>query len=67
MRSPTVTYPDARFGEDMMTACAGDVVNGGPVWYDGSTVVYTGHMGIWDGETVSDEPGWGPYEHIDPA
>jgi hypothetical protein len=48
----------------MHTAFADDLPFG-PAW-NGATVVYTGHMGLWDGETVSDRPGWGPYEHLPP-
>lgn len=64
MASPTVAYPEARFGEDMHTAFADDLPYGN-AWC-GATVVYTGHMGVWNGETVSDNPGWGPYEHLPP-
>ncbi|MBN2494838.1 MAG: hypothetical protein JXR96_09635 [Deltaproteobacteria bacterium] len=64
MASPTLTYPDVQFGEDMHTAFA-DGPPWGPAWI-GATVIYTGHMGIWRGEVVSDTPGWGPYEHLPP-
>jgi hypothetical protein len=47
MRSPTVTYPDARFGEDMMTAYAGDVIDGGPGRY-GMMVPPSCTRGIWE-------------------
>ena len=67
MRTPTIIYPDLQIQEDMMTAYEDDVVGGGPVWWDGSTIVYTGHMGIWNGVAVSSEPGWGPYEHLHPS
>ena len=64
MASPTVTYPQVKFGEDMHTAFA-DQPPWGPAW-NGATVIYTGHMGIWNGDPVSDTPGWGPYEHLPP-
>jgi hypothetical protein len=56
MRTPTVTYPNVKFGEDMQTMYA----NG----WTGSTVVYGGHMGP-DGDQV--QQGWGPYEHLHPS
>jgi hypothetical protein len=58
------TYPDVKFGEDMHTAFADDLPYG-PAWC-GATVVYTGHMGWWQGAAVSDDPAWGPYEHLSP-
>lgn len=64
MSAPTRTYPQLKFGEDMHTAFADDLPYG-PAWC-GATVVYTGHMGVWNGQTVSDTPGWGPYEHLPP-
>ncbi len=66
MASPTSTLPAVQFGEDMHTAYAADVPGGGPTWWDQSSVVYTGHMGLWEGAVVSDTPGWGPYEHLPP-
>ena len=64
MSAPTVAYPQVKFGEDMHTAFTDDLPYG-PAWC-GATVVYTGHMGVWNGQTVSDTPGWGPYEHLPP-
>jgi hypothetical protein len=64
MASPTVAHPGVAFGEDLHTAFAADLPFG-PAW-NGAMVVYTGHMG-WDGAPVSSTPGWGPYEHLDPA
>jgi hypothetical protein len=64
MSAPSITYPDARFGEDMHTAFTSDLPYG-PA-YNGATVVYTGHMGVWQGQPVSDDPAWGPYEHLSP-
>lgn len=64
MASPSVTHPEVRFGEDMHTAFAADTAYG-PAWC-GADVVYTGHMGLWQGQVVSDQPGWGPYEHLPP-
>jgi hypothetical protein len=59
MVEPSSTFPELRFGEDMHTA------------YDdcwtGANVVYTGHQGLWDGEPVSSQPHWGPYEHLHPS
>jgi hypothetical protein len=65
MAAPTATFPGVRFGEDLHTAFSADLPHG-PAW-NGATVVYTGHMGVWNGEPVSATPGWGPYEHLDPA
>jgi len=64
MASPSVTYPGVQFGEDMHTAFA-DAPPWGPAW-NGATVIYTGHMGLWNNQPVSDTPGWGPYEHLPP-
>jgi hypothetical protein len=64
MASPTVTHPGVRFGEDLHTAFA-SALPYGPAW-NGAAVVYTGHMGWWDGAPVSSTPGWGPYEHLAP-
>jgi hypothetical protein len=64
MAAPSSTYPEVRFGEDMHTAFTADLPYG-PAW-NGATVVYTGHMGVWGGVPVSDTPGWGPYEHLPP-
>lgn len=64
MASPSVTHPEVMFGEDMHTSFAADLPYG--LAWCGADVVYTGHMGVWQGETVSDEPGWGPYEHLPP-
>jgi len=64
MSEPSITYPEVRFGEDMHTAFTSDLPYG-PA-YNGATVVYTGHMGVWQGEPVSDDPAWGPYEHLSP-
>ena len=66
MSAPTRTYPELRFGEDLHTAFAA-----GPPWgpaWNGATVIYTGHMGIWQGQPVNTtNPGWGPYEHLAPT
>jgi hypothetical protein len=64
MAAPTVSHPGVRFGEDLHTAFAADLPYG-PAW-NGATVVYTGHMGWWNGAAVSATPGWGPYEHLGP-
>ncbi len=64
MSAPSATYPDVQFGEDMHTAFTADLPYG-PA-YNGATVVYTGHMGVWQGQPVSDDPAWGPYEHLPP-
>jgi len=64
MSAPSITYPEVQFGEDMHTAFASDLPYG-PA-YNGATVVYTGHVGVWQGEPVSDDPAWGPYEHLPP-
>jgi hypothetical protein len=64
MSAPTQAYPQVKFGEDMHTAFCDDLPYG-PAWC-GASVVYTGHMGVWNGQTVSDTPGWGPYEHLPP-
>jgi hypothetical protein len=48
-------HPDALFGEDMQTMYD----NG----WTGANVVYAGHVGV-NGEQVN--PGWGPYEHLQP-
>lgn len=61
MATPTKTYPDLRFGEDMQTAR-------GFCWATNDTnYVYTGHMGIWNGKPVSTTPGWGTYEDTPPS
>jgi hypothetical protein len=56
MASPTKTYPNVNFSEDMQTM------------YDdcwtGANVVYAGHMGVDGNET---REGWGPYEHLHPS
>lgn len=65
MAAPSQAYPDAYFGEDMHTAFTDDLPYG-PAW-NGATVVYTGHRGVWRGMPVSDDPAWGPYEHLAPA
>jgi hypothetical protein len=65
MAAPTRTHPATRFGEDLHTAFAADLPYG-PAW-TGAAVVYTGHMGVWNGAPVSATPGWGPYEHLDPS
>ena len=56
MRSPTMTYPNVKFGEDMQTVYG----NG----WTGANVVYGGHMGP-DGDQVNS--GWGAYEHLHPS
>jgi hypothetical protein len=68
MGAPDVAYPEVRFGEDMHTAHVADVPAPAnvPTWFDQSTVVYTGHQGLWQGAAVSDDPAWGPYEHLPP-
>lgn len=56
MQSPTKTYPNLKFGEDMQTM------------YDqgwtGATVVYAGHVGR---EGLPGQPEWGAYEHLPPS
>jgi hypothetical protein len=37
-----------------------------PAWWREASVVYTGHQGVRDGVAVSDDPAWGPYEHLAP-
>jgi hypothetical protein len=37
-----------------------------PGWWNDVPVVYTGHQGVWNGAPVSEDPGWGPYEHLAP-
>lgn len=59
------SYPETQFGEDMHTAFTADLPYG-PAW-NGATVVYTGHRGVWHGMPVSTDPAWGPYEHLAPA
>jgi hypothetical protein len=58
----------ARFGEDMQTIWISETKPSGTYtqsWHSNpETVVYGGHVGI-DGESVN--PGWGPYEHLQPA
>jgi len=68
MARPSEVYPDTYFGEDMHTAYVADLPAPAnvPTWFDQSTVVYTGHQGIWQGQAVSDDPAWGPYEHLAP-
>jgi len=58
MASPTITYPNALFGEDMQTMY-------GKCW-TGAGVVYAGHKGVIDGKAVGTKPGWGPYEEKSP-
>jgi len=59
MQKPSQTYPNLKFGEDMHTAYAN--------CWTGAKAVYTGHMGVWNGQPVSNLPHWGPYEHIHPS
>jgi len=59
MASPTTTFPNARFGEDMQTMY-------GEGW-TGAKVVYAGHQGVIDGKAVSTKPGWGSYEYKPPS
>jgi hypothetical protein len=59
MASPTVTYPNLRFGEDMQTMYA--------TCWTGAKVVYAGHQGVINNKAVSTTPGWGPYEHKHPS
>lgn len=61
MAAPTKTFPALRIGEDMQTSR-------GFCWATGDTnYVYTGHQGLWNGQPVSTNPGWGPYEHTPPS
>ena len=61
MAQPTKTYPNLRIGEDMQTGR-------GFCWATNDTnYVYTGHQGLWNGQPVSTQPGWGPYEHTPPS
>jgi hypothetical protein len=59
MASPSTTYPNLRFGEDLQTMYA--------TGWTGANVVYAGHTGVWNGQPVSSSPGWGPYEHLQPS
>lgn len=59
MKSPTKTLPNLRFGEDMQTMY--------DTCWTGAKVVYAGHQGVFNGQIVSTQPGWGPYEHLRPA
>jgi hypothetical protein len=52
----------AAFGEDVQTILATGPPYG-PGW-TGATAMYAGHRGV-SGESVN--PGWGPYEHLQPA
>jgi hypothetical protein len=65
MSTPSAAYPDTRFGEDMHTAFTDDLPYGAA--WNGATVVYTGHQGVWEGAPVSSDPAWGPYEHLPPS
>jgi hypothetical protein len=61
MAAPTKTYPNLRIGEDMQTSY-------GFCWAtNDSNYVYTGHQGLWNGQPVNTQPGWGPYEHLPPS
>jgi hypothetical protein len=53
--------PPGNFGEDMHTIIASSAPYG-PGWAN-DTALFTGHMGL-TGESVN--PGWGPYEHLQP-
>lgn len=59
---------DANFGEDMQTIWVSETLPAGTyaqTWHrTPQTVAYGGHMGL-HGEDVN--PGWGPYEHLQPA
>lgn len=57
-------YPD-KFGEDMHTIYVTETPPAGTYQraWQGATVVYSGHRGINGG---SINPGWGPYEHLQP-
>jgi cysteine-rich repeat protein len=58
----------ANFGEDMQTIWVSETPPAGTysrTWHTKpETVVYAGHVGI-NGESVN--PGWGPYEHLEPS
>jgi hypothetical protein len=58
----------ARFGEDMQTILVSETHPAGSYtesWHSRpESVVYGGHVGI-DGESTN--PGWGPYEHLEPS
>ncbi len=56
MQAIATSYPEVRFSEDMQT-----IYDTG---WTGASVVYGGHVGP-DGESVN--PGWGPYEHLQPS
>jgi hypothetical protein len=60
MASPTRTYPNVQFGEDMQTLFKRS--------WTGANVVYAGHNGVdGNGEDVNKkQPGWGQYEHLQP-
>lgn len=56
MKALGTGYPNVEFSEDMQTMA--------DTGWTGATVVYGGHVGP-DGESVN--PGWGPYEHLQPS
>jgi hypothetical protein len=60
MASPTKTYPNVQFGEDMQTLFKRS--------WTGANVVYAGHQGVdKNGEDINKrDPGWGQYEHLQP-
>ncbi|HDQ73498.1 MAG TPA: hypothetical protein ENN19_15595 [Chloroflexi bacterium] len=59
MQSPSHSYPDLRFGEDMQTMY--------DTGWTGANVVYAGHQGVWNGAPVSANLAWGSYEHLHPS
>ena len=59
MASPTKTYPNVQFGEDMQTLFKRS--------WTGANVVYAGHNGVdRNGQDVNKTSGWGQYEHLQP-
>lgn len=58
---PAMLSPPGSFGEDKQTIIATGPPYG-PGWA-GDIALYAGHMGV-NGESVN--PGWGPYEHLQP-
>lgn len=64
MKQVSSLYPN-KFGEDMQTIYVAETPPAGTfaLAWQGATVVYGGHVGI-NGNSVN--PGWGPYEHLQP-
>jgi len=59
MASPSKSYPQCQFGEDIQTLYK-------RCW-TGANVVYAGHNGVdKNGNNVNSKPGWGQYEDLQP-